>query len=171
MKTKLRLVKDPIEELRIKEAKIQEASSLLNYLIVQALCFKKNKEYAEIINLYLKFKEDGDVDPYLRGLLKFKYLYELGTPSERDISRLRAAFLYIKADSEIPTHSKEEKDCRKLLNRLMIRSIVLEKPDAFSALCEIGDVFRANRNILYFKSVIVPYLHLLELKDLPLSQN
>ena len=165
MKACLRVVSDLETEKKIYEAKVQEASKTQDMLIVQALCFKKLDEYSKLTQLYLKFNNDKDVDYYLRGLISYKYLYNIGVPSERDINRIKAAFQYVQAESLIPATSEQEKSCRTLLSRLMMRATILEKSNAFNSLSIIGNNFRKTKDITAFRLSIRPFIGLLQYKD------
>ena len=167
MSSKLRLVKYSQEEARIYDNKKKEASERFDYLIVQALCFNYYKEYFELTKLYVDYIKTSNLDVFLQSINQYKYLFDLGFPSKKDIDRVTTAYRFVVEDSNhIPT-DPQAMEIKRLITRLMIRAIILNKQSAFTELAKISENFRSSQNpdLKAIKITLHPYFELLLLKD------
>jgi hypothetical protein len=163
MKAKLRLLKSPEEEQLITQRKEQEAKALVNALIVQAVCFKKLKEYGFISKLYKIYKNDNNIDYYLENLESLRYLFKLGTPTDLDIRRIKIALVQIKLLADVDFSSPEKKQQSILLSRLIFRCAIFKRYSELAALSDIATQYRAFESLDYIKKATAPFLFLLEI--------
>jgi hypothetical protein len=165
MKPNLRLVKSPEEELAFFNQKEKEANILLNILITQALCFKKLKEFSLMNQFYHNFKKDRDVVTYLESLEKFRYLFELGKPSDSDIKIVKIAMAQIKLLGDTSFNSADQLDLSKTLSKLLFRAALFKMTKELQELSNIASHFRAYQSTTIVRADIQKYSHMFSIQD------
>jgi hypothetical protein len=160
MKPNLRLVKSEDEEKLLFKRKEDEAQQLLQALIVQALCFKRLKDYGIISQFYHNYQKDKNVDVYLECLGKLRYLFTLGTPSDNEIKTVKIALAQIKLLTDVPYYHPENQKYSLLLSKMIFRAALFKRTEALNKLAYIATEFRAYQNLTNLQLQIKPYLYL-----------